>query len=38
MLWEVVGVLEVMGLSPQVEVLTRDGLFSVDISVMWKDR
>ena len=38
MLSEVVLVLRAMGLSPQVELLTRDGLFSVDICVIWKDR
>jgi hypothetical protein len=35
---EVLTVLRLLELTPQVEALTRDGLFSLDMVVTWQDR
>jgi hypothetical protein len=35
---QVVGALEALGVAPQLEVLTRDGMFCVDIVVEWRGR
>lgn len=35
---DVVAVLQGMGTAPQLEVITKDGLFSIDVRIMWRNK